>query len=192
MKRLLNWFGFLKSNTIASIEVNYKDIIQEHYSFILDYIAQIDKFIEEENKRLGKLNPKLSEYFRFAKILNTTSDLTDFVANFNNRDTWVYTLKKPLYIKYDPTSTKLQLREGYLGVKDPIIGEIKTIQDLFRVYKRHLLELQRSLLLLGISYFENLCTEGNKIELKICGSSEGIKNFYQELQKSIKRLIEML
>ena len=189
MKKLLNWFGFFKSNTVVSIEVNHKDFIQEHYSFILDYIAQIDKFIEEENERLRKLNSKLSEYFRFTETLNTTPDLIDYVANFNNRATWVYTLKKPLYIKYDPTSTKLLLREGYLGVKDPILGEIKTVQDLSRVYKRHFSELQRSLLLLGISYFENLCTEGSKDELEICGGSEGIKDFYQELQKSINNII---
>ena len=189
MKKLLNWFGFLKSKPSTNVEVSYEDFIQEHYSFVLDYIARIDKFIEEENKRLSNLNSKLNEYFRFSKILNTTSDLTEFVANFNNRATWVYTLKKPLYIKYDPISTKLQLREGYLGVKDSTVGEIKTVQDLSRVYKRHFSELQRSLLLLGISYFENLCTEGSKDELVICGGSEGIKDFYQELQKSINNII---
>ena len=189
INRLLNWFGFLKSKSVSNIDIDYRDHIQENYSFVLDYITRFDSFIEEENRRLGKLNPKLIRYFRFSKVLYTTSN---FVANFNNRATWVYTLKKPLYIKYDPTSTKLLLREGYLGVKDSIIGEIKTVQDLSRVYKRHFSELQRSLLLLGISYFENLCTEGSKDELEICGGSEGIKDFYQELQRSIKILIEKL
>ena len=180
----------------GSKKISYKDQIKNNFKWALDYLDYIDGFIEKENNKLDSLGlDEISQFFRFTEISNNTTDITDFIADFNNNKYWVGPDIKPKYIKYDPETNKLFLRQGYpiaFGInhsKDPIIREIRSKADIVKTCKEYFQELQKSLLSTNIKTFERYCTGEDEEVLEMCGGQEGIRKYYQELQKSIKTIL---
>lgn len=191
-RKLFSWF-------FGSKKISYKDQIEDNFDWALNYIENINNIIKKENNRLDSLGlDEISQYFRFTEIYNDITDITDFIADFNNNKYWMGPNLEPKYVKYDPETGKLFLRSGYPIAyavdhsKDPIIREIKTKSDLTKVCKEYFQGLQKNLLSTNIKTFEKYCTGGDEDDLELFGGRDSIRKYYYELQRSIKTILGKL
>lgn len=167
---------------------NFDHIINENFSWALDYINRVDAIINKENSRLGNINPELAQFYYLATLGNNITDLTDFIVDFRCEE-YLGTVN-PRYIKYDPESNSLILKTGYPIAKyytdSHLVKSIKSKSDLVKEYKSYYNEFKRSISL------NSLIWGWDNDDIESAGGKEEIERYWKEILRSIDIIYKSL
>jgi hypothetical protein len=190
-------FGSLfkkKEATIDPAEKERKelnDMIEERFSWAIDYNVQLSDKIKEANKKLDSFGYIVYDGWEIETISNLTGNLSEYVMNFQiSYDTNLNPLKNRC-IKYNKDLDCLCLYEGKPDQNNSrVIEKIKNIQDLRRVVRKYYFDeiLKRNYLKSFNAWVKYESNREVWMEAELKETDFGVKPFYQELIKQLKTL----
>lgn len=167
------------------------DMIEERFSWAIDYDDRLFDKMKEANKKLASVSPILSDGWEIGIISNLTDWLSEYVMDFQiSYDTDLNPLKNRC-IKYNKDLDCLCLYEGKPDQNNSrVVEKIKNIQDLRRVVRKYYFDeiLKQPYLKSFDAWVKYERDRGTWIETGLNETDSEVKQFYQELIKQLKTL----